>query len=131
MKGKTPKYKRQTQCEPKVRATDLQGAEIREQAGGRGERDECGRRHHASGRVVPADERLEAEEARVGGADQRLVEQPQLPGADRVGEVLLDLQLVLGDALHLSVEIAAGAAALVLRLEIGRASCRERVCQYV
>ena len=40
-------------------------------------------RDHAAGRVVPADQRLEADQALVGGVDQRLVEQVELLERDR------------------------------------------------
>ncbi len=105
-----------------ARLLDHPFAQLHDQARFLGERDEIVGRDDAAGRMVPADQRLEADQALVGGVDQRLVEQAELLGLDAGAHVLLELEPVLGLVLHVGVEEAAGAAALVLRLverEIG------------
>ena len=74
----------------------------------------CVGRDDAAGRMVPADQRLEADQALVGGVDQRLIEQAELLGLDADAHVLLEPEPVLGLVLHVGVEEAAGAAALAL-----------------
>ena len=67
-------------------------------------------------RVVPADQRLEADQLLGLGADQRLEEQVELLGGDRLAQVGLQPDAVVLLGLQLGREIAGDAAAGVLRL---------------
>ena len=77
--------------------------------------EEGGRRQQPAGGVLPADERLVAEQRLVGQVDDRLVEEPQLLVLQRVLEVGLQLQrvdVVVGE--RTLVDLDAGAAAVGL-----------------
>jgi hypothetical protein len=68
-------------------------AELDDQAGVLGHRDELGRRHRAALGVVPAQQRLDARDLAAGQVVEGLVGEPQLVGAlERAAQVGLDLQ---------------------------------------
>src|SRR3546814_12646664 len=80
-----------------------------------GDRDEFGRRHRLAFAIVPARERLESRDLARRQFDQRLESEVQPVLFDRAAQRGLQPEAVVGED----------------RRRIGRASCRERVCQYV
>ena len=97
-------------------------AELDDQAGMLGDRDEFGRRDLAAGRMGPAAERLDADHGLAALVDDRLVEQLQAVVFDRVAQVGLE-QLAVGEVgVHRRV-VDAGAVA-ALRSWRDRAPCR-------
>ena len=66
-------------------------AERQDEAGLLGQRDEGDRRHEATYGMLPADERLEADDALGGQVDQRLIVQPKLATLDALTEVVLEV----------------------------------------
>src|SRR3546814_13015839 len=71
--------------------------------------------------------------ANAGALDQR-IDTAALDGvAAKIGQQINTLLDTMGEAINSIQTTVAGLAAgdLRLRMEIGRASCRERVCQYV
>ena len=106
----------------RTRFLDHPFADRRHQAGFLGDRDEHVRRHDAALRVVPADQRLEADQLLGLGVDQRLEVQVELLRGDRRAEVGFEPDAVLLLRLQLGREVtddsAAGALGFVKR-EVG------------
>jgi hypothetical protein len=78
--------------------------------------DEDVRRDEAALGVIPADQRLEADELLRLRIDQRLEDQVELLGGDRAPQIGLEADAVLLLGLQLGGEVASAAAAGVLRL---------------
>ena len=91
-------------------------ADGRHQAHVFGDRDEGIGGHEAAGRVVPADERLEADQHLALGADQRLIDQVELARGDGGAQVGLEADAILLLRLQRGGEIAGAAAARILGL---------------
>src|SRR5690606_30974100 len=91
------------------------------------QRDEIERRDDAPGRMVPADQRLEADEALVGGIDQRLIVEPELLEDQGLAKILFEPEPVLRLILHVGAEIAAFAAPLRLGLIEGEVGLLDEV----
>ena len=70
-------------------------ADLADQAGFLGQRNELGRRDRPAGRMLPADQRFEPGDLLAGGADDRLVMDRQLAALDRLAKIVLE-QLALG-----------------------------------
>ncbi len=86
-------------------------ADREDQAGFLGERHEQAGRDHAAGRMVPADQRLEAGQLLGLGVDHRLILELELAARDRLPEVGLEDLPVLRLGVHFGGEEAIGAAA--------------------
>ena len=91
-------------------------ADHRHQAAFLRDRDEHVGRHEAALRVIPADQRLEADQLLGLGVDQRLEDEMELLGRNRRAEVVFEADAVLLLRLQLGREIAGEAAAGALRL---------------
>ena len=79
-----------------------------------GQRDEVGRRDHSPGRMIPADEGLEAADFVARQIDDRLVVQLELAGRQRLAQVLLHDAAGLHLQVHLGFEEAERAASVAL-----------------
>ena len=83
------------------------------------QRDERVGLHHAARRVVPSQERLDAEHATVFEVEDRLIHEEELAALDRGPEIELEREAVFDRGLHLTLErdvpIAAGGLRLVER----------------
>ena len=90
------------------------GAEGDDQAGLLGEGDELGRQQLAPTRLIPADQRLDPDQAPLLERDDRLVEGAQLVGVDRLAQGLLQLQALDQLGPDRLVEQLVDAAAAVL-----------------
>ena len=80
-----------------------------------GDRDEDGRDDHAALGVVPADQRLGADDLAVVHVDLRLVEQLQLAALERVAQAALEVETLGGLLAHRVVEDLAARLAELLR----------------
>ena len=89
-------------------------AERIDQAGLLRDRNELGRRDHAALGMVPAQQRLAADDPVVADVDQRLVVQLELAAHERLAQVDLQRAARLHARVHLRLEEAVGAAAVGL-----------------
>ena len=80
------------------------GADLADEAEVLGDGDEAVGRHGAEGGRLPAQQRLEAEHPLVGQVDDGLVDQPELVGDERAGQLLLEPALLDGGRAHVRVE---------------------------
>ncbi len=81
-----------------------------------GERDEQVRPHDAGRRMVPAKQRLDADDSLALELEHRLVDERELLAGERVAEVCLELHPVLRGSLHRRVEHRVAVLAQGLRL---------------
>src|SRR5207244_13611065 len=79
-------------------------ADREDQAGLLGERNEQSGRDNAAGRMVPADQRLEARKLLRRGADHGLILELQLAAGDRLAQVRLEGLPVLRLGMHFGRE---------------------------
>src|SRR5262245_48672245 len=87
-----------------------------------GQRDEVGRRHHALGRMTPAQQSLDGSDTSRLVLDDRLIDELELITPDSLAKVVLQCVAAVGLGLELLIVDAEAAAAFVLRLvkrEIG------------
>ena len=101
-----------------------EAADVVDEAGLLGDRNEERRRDVAELLRVPADQRLEADDGQVGGAHDRLVEDPDVVRLDGAAERGLDLLLLERAGLHRRVigkRLALGDVLGVIHGEIGAA----------
>ena len=80
-----------------------------------GDRDELARVEQAALGMVPAHQRLEADDLAAAQRDDRLVVELELVAVERVAQLALDLEAAHGPRPHLRVEDLAAAAAALLR----------------
>ena len=90
-------------------------AEIVDQPGLLGERDELLRRHQPPFRVMPAHQRLDADHLAGAQVDLRLIDQGELPLVDRAPELGLEHDALERGAVHLGVDQLPAIAAVGLR----------------
>ena len=79
-------------------------ADRHDEAGLLGERDELGRRHQPMVRLLPAQQRLGADDAAAGEVDLRLVVQRELAALERAAQVGLGRQAAAHALVHLRAE---------------------------
>src|SRR3954469_19712271 len=91
-------------------------AERRDEAGLLGQADELGRADDAVAGTVPADERLDADQALVGDVEDRLVVDAELLALDGAAQVALGAQPDERVVAHLLVEELVAPASALLRL---------------
>jgi hypothetical protein len=99
---------------------DHPAAERHDQPGALGDRDEIERRDQPAGRVLPADQRLEADHPVAGQLDGRLVVQLELAALQRQPQVGLELEPLDQPGEHLRVVAGVAAAAGRLGLVHGQ-----------
>ena len=89
-------------------------AELDDQPGVLGDRNELRRRDRADRRMVPARQRLDADDIVAAGVDDRLIGRGQLAALDRVQQIAFEQLAVRQIGIHRRVIDAGAVAALVL-----------------